>query len=186
MKNFAILSSHNGSGFEALYNGLHGKEIDIKLVISNNTDAGVLQKAQNKNLPHYIVNAKRFENPDEEIYRLLKEANCEYIFLSGYMKKVSDKLLSEFKVVNSHPSLLPNYGGKGMYGRLVHEAVVANNERISGVTIHQVDENYDEGPIILQKELQVAQGESVDSLEERVKELEKTAIVEGVSLFIKQ
>ena len=180
MKKLGILASHNGSGFNAIYKAILEKELDIQitLVVSNNTNAVVLQNAQKHSLNNFLVNSKTDENPDEKIYSLLKEHECEYIFLSGYMKKLSSKIINEFKVLNSHPSLLPKYGGSGMYGKFVHQAVIKNAEKESGVTIHEVCEEYDEGKILLQKKLTLSQGESVDSLELKIKQLERTAIVE--------
>ena len=181
MRKLGILTSHNGSGFNAIYNAILEQELDmnITLVISNNTNAVALQNAQKYNLNNFLVNSKTDENPDEKIYSLLKEYECEYIFLSGYMKKLSLKLINEFNIINSHPSLLPKYGGSGMYGRYVHEAVMKNEERESGVTIHKVSEEYDEGEILLQKKMTISQGETVDSLELKIKQLERIAIVEA-------
>ena len=182
MKNIGILASHNGSGFEAIYKAISEDKLNIKvnLVISNNTDAVVLQSAQKYNLNNFLVNSKTAKDPDEKIYLLLKEYDCEYIFLSGYMKKLSSKIINNFKILNSHPSLLPKYGGTGMYGKFVHEAVIQNREQESGVTIHEVSEEYDEGKILLQKKLTLSKDESVNSLEAKIKELEKSAIVEAL------
>ncbi len=182
MKNLAILASHNGSGFDAIYKAIQEKKLscNIALVISNNTHAKVLQKAKDAALKNHLVNTKHYENPDEKIYELLKQNDIEYIFLSGYMKKLSVKITQNFQVINSHPSLLPQYGGVGMYGRYVHEAVIANKEHKSGVTLHYVDEVYDSGEIILQKELQLSRDETVDSLEKKIKQLEASTIVEGL------
>ena len=180
MKNIGILASHNGSGFEAIHKAILENELDINisLVISNNTNAVVLQNAKKYNLTNFLVNSKTDENPDEKIYALLKEYKCDYLFLSGYMKKLSSDIINSFKVLNSHPSLLPKYGGIGMYGRFVHEAVIINRELESGVTIHEVSEEYDEGKILLQNRLILSENESVDSLEAKIKNLEKSAIVE--------
>lgn len=187
MRNVAILASHNGSGFDALYNAQLAKilDININLVISNNTNAVVLQNATQRKIDNFLINTQTQKNPDEAIYSLLKEYKCEFIFLSGYMKKLSPKITQDFKVLNSHPALLPKYGGAGMYGRLVHEAVIQNKERMSGVTIHEVNEEYDEGKIILQKELLLASHESVESLESKIKELESLAIVEAFAKCLK-
>ena len=187
MTNIAILASHNGSGFNALYKAkiYDGFDIDIKLIISNNTNAKVLENATRYGVDNYLVNSKTHKNPDEKIYELLKEYKCEYVFLSGYMKKLSPLLTKNFKIINSHPSLLPKHGGAGMYGRFVHEAVIENKEEKSGVTIHEVNEVYDSGKIILQKELLLNENETVDSLEQRVKDLEQIAIVEGVRACLK-
>jgi len=182
MKNIGILASYNGSGFNAIQNACIENRLDaqITLVISNNTDAVALQNAQKYNINNFLVNGKTDENPDEKIYTLLKEHNCEYIFLSGYMKKLSSKIINDFKVINSHPSLLPKYGGKGMYGRHVHNAVINNKESISGVTVHEVNEEYDEGKILLQKQLRLSEGETPQTLETKIKELEIIAIVEAL------
>lgn len=186
MTNIAILASHNGSGFSALYDAKSNNilDINIPLVVSNNTNAGVLEKANSFNIENHIVNGKLYENPDKAIYELLKEKDCKYIFLSGYMKKISSLLTDNFKIINCHPSLLPSYGGVGMYGRYVHEAVIANKERYSGVTIHYVNENYDEGEIILQKSIEILSGDSAESLEIKIKELEQKAIVEAFAKLL--
>ncbi|MEA2017337.1 MAG: formyltransferase family protein [Campylobacterota bacterium] len=188
MTKIAILASHNGSGFDTLYNAYKNKLLDIEivLVISNNQNAKVLQKAQDVNIKNIIVNNKLCENTDETIHNLLKENRCDIVFLSGYMKKISSILTDNFKIINSHPSLLPLYGGSGMYGIYVHEAVISNCETISGVTIHEVNENYDEGKIIVQQSLELDSKESVHSLEKRIKELEKTVIVDGFKKVLSQ
>ena len=187
MANFAILASHNGSGFDAIYEALKSKSLDIniKIVISNNTNATVLQKAEKYKIPNALVNTKTAKNPDEKIFELLKEAQCEYIFLSGYMKKLSSKITENFKVINSHPSLLPHYGGTGMYGRFVHEAVIRDKQKVSGVTIHEVNAIYDEGEIIHQESLKLTKNETVESLELKIKELEKETIINGLKICLK-
>jgi phosphoribosylglycinamide formyltransferase 1 len=185
-KRIGILASYNGSGFETIQKAINEKKLDAKIVvvISNNTNAGVLEKAESYNIPNFIINDKRYpgQNIDDKCARLLKDFQCDYIFLSGFMKKIESSLLTTFpnKIINTHPALLPSiYGGKGMYGRFVHEAIINNGEKKSGVTIHYVNEVYDEGEIILTKELEIASNETVDSLENRIKELEKVAIVEA-------
>lgn len=113
----AVLASHNGSGFNALYEAVVKKELNIELVlvISNNQNASVLQSASDYGIDNFIVNSKTDANPDEKIALLLKEYGCDYLFLSGYMKKLSSDLTREFNIINSHPALLPRYGGEGMY-----------------------------------------------------------------------
>lgn len=186
MKKIGILASYNGSGFETIQKAIMAGKLDAKVVvvITNNTNAGVLQKAESYDIPYFIINDKRYpeQNIDDKIARLLVEFGCDYIFLSGFMKKIESSLLSAYpnKIINTHPALLPSiYGGKGMYGRFVHEAIIRNGEKKSGVTIHYVNEVYDEGEIILKKELNLEEGETVDSLEAKIKELETEAIVEA-------
>jgi len=187
MAKIAILASHNGSGFSALYEAVQKQEIDIEivLVISNNSNAAVLQNATYYGIKNFVVNSKTDTNPDEKIEELLREHNCKYVFLSGYMKKVSGNITKNFQVINSHPALLPKYGGLGMYGRFVHEAVIQNGEIMSGITIHEVDDEYDSGKIILQKKLKLSKDESVDSLENKIKKLEQSAIVEAFKKYLK-
>lgn len=186
MTKIGILASYNGSGFETIQKAINEKILDAKVVvvITNNSNAGVLEKAESYDIPHFIINDKRYpgQDIDDKISRLLLEFGCDYIFLSGYMKKIESKLLNAFpnKIINTHPAILPSqYGGKGMYGKFVHEAIIENKEKKSGVTIHYVNEVYDEGEKILVKELLLDENETVDSLENRIKELEKEAIVEA-------
>jgi len=191
MKRIGILSSHNGSGFDTILEACENKILDaqVVLVISNNQNAKVLEKASNKDIPNFVINAKKYpnENLDEKITNLMLEFKIDYIFLSGYMKKIEKNLLKNFpnKIINSHPALLPKFGGSGMYGRFVHEAVIESKETKSGCTIHYVNENYDEGEYILQKSITLLQDEKVETLEEKIKELEKTAVVEAFLKLIK-
>jgi len=187
MKNIAIFASHNGSSFDTLYEASINNilPINIALVISNNTNANILQKAHKLNIKNYIINDKLFENIDDEIYNLLIKYDCEYIFLAGYMKKISSLICENFKVLNSHPALLPSYGGAGMYGKYVHEAVIQNNETTSGVTIHEVNENYDEGAIIYQESLEVLKSDTAITLEKKIKDLEKNAVIKGFEICLK-
>ncbi|MCT7627974.1 phosphoribosylglycinamide formyltransferase [Aliarcobacter butzleri] len=186
MTKIGILASYNGSGFETIQKAIENKILNAKVVvvITNNTNAGVLEKAESYDIPYFIINDKIYpgQDIDDKITRLLLEFGCDYIFLSGYMKKIESKLLKAYpnKIINTHPAILPSiYGGVGMYGRFVHEAVIKNSEKESGVTIHFVNEVYDEGEKILVKKLKLEENETVDTLEEKIKNLEKEAIVEA-------
>lgn len=189
LKRIGILSSHNGSGFLSLQEAIEKKELKAQVVcvISNNTNANVLKSASERDIPNFIVNSKKYPDVDldEKITELFKEFQVDYIFLSGYMKKLEKKLLNDFKnkIINSHPALLPKFGGQGMYGTFVHEAVINGNEEKSGCTIHYVDEEYDEGEYILQKEIILSADETVESLENKIKELESLAIVEAFKIL---
>lgn len=187
MKKIAVFASHNGSGLDTLYEASQNGtlQIEIVLVISNNTNALALEKAKHYKIDNFIINDNNTPNPHAKMQELLHQYECEYIFLSGYMKKLSSDITRQFKVINSHPSLLPKYGGVGMYGRFVHEAVIRNFEEISGVTVHEVNENYDEGKILFQKSLKLCADETVDSLENKIKSLEQETIIEGFKLCLK-
>lgn len=186
MINIAILSSHNGSGFDAIYEAITNNILDahISMIISNNSNANVLKKAKEHKVSTHLVNKKTDENPNQKIYDLLIESKCDIVFLSGYMKKLPPEITNKFTILNSHPSLLPKYGGAGMYGRFIHEAVIENAETVSGVTIHTVNEIYDDGKIILQKSLTIEENETIQSLETKIKNLEKTTIIEAIKKFL--
>ena len=186
MKKIGILASYNGSGFETIQKAIEDGILDAKVevIITNNSNAGVLEKASKYGIKSFVINKNLFpnENLDLKIAQTIKEFECDYIFLSGYMKKIEENLLKTFpnKIINTHPAILPSiYGGAGMYGSFVHEAVIKNGEKKSGVTIHYVNENYDEGEKILIKELELSSNETAKTLENRIKELEKVAIVEA-------
>jgi len=191
MKKIGILSSHNGSGYVTLDDACKEKKLkaEIAIVISNNSDAHVLKIAEDRNTPNFVINKNLFpnDNLDEKITKLLVEYKCDYIFLSGYMKKLESVLIKTFenKIINSHPALLPKFGGKGMYGRFVHEKVIEACEKVSGVTIHFVNEEYDKGEFILQKSLHIKENCSVDELEKNIKYLESLSIVEAFQKLIK-
>lgn len=186
MKKIGILASYNGSGFETIQQAIQDDILDAEVcvIITNNSNAKVLEKAKQYGIKSFVINSKKYpdEDLDLKITLILKEFSCNYIFLSGYMKKIEKNLLKQFnkRIINTHPAILPSiYGGKGMYGSFVHEAVVKNKEKKSGVTIHFIDENYDEGEIILIKELELNKDETAKTLELRIKELEKIAIIEA-------
>lgn len=185
MQRIGILSSHNGSGFDTIQKACEEKKLNaqIVLVISNNTNAKVLEKAEKNNVPNFIINSKKYpnENLDKKITNLMKEFKVDYIFLSGYMKKIEENLIKGFenRIINSHPALLPKFGGKGMYGSFVHKAVINAKEKESGCTIHFVNENYDEGEYILQNKILLEENETLETLENKIKELESLTIIQA-------
>ncbi|MGJ0341495.1 phosphoribosylglycinamide formyltransferase [Aliarcobacter cryaerophilus] len=192
-KKIGILASYNGSGFETIQKAIEDGILDanVCVIITNNSTAGVIEKAKKYGIDSFVINSKLFpnENLDLKITNILKDYECDYIFLSGYMKKIEDNMLKTFpnKIINTHPAILPSiYGGAGMYGHFVHEAVVKNGEKKSGVTIHYVNENYDEGEKILIKELELSSNETAKTLENRIKELEKIAIVEAFKKVLEE
>lgn len=190
VKKIGILSSHNGSGYLTIDKACKEGKLNAKvaIVISNNSNANVLNTAKQRGTNTYIVNDKLFphENLDLKITDLLVKYECDYIFLSGFMKKIEKNLISKFKnkIINSHPALLPKFGGKGMYGRFVHEKVIKAKEKESGVTLHFVNEEYDKGEFILQKSIKIEDGCTVDELENTIKKLESLAIVEAFQKLI--
>jgi len=176
MKNLAFFASHNGSNFQAIVkNCLNGNiNANPKLLISNNSDSGAMKFASENNIKTYHISDKTSENPDKEILNVLLDNQIYLVILAGYMKKIPSEVIKLFpnKILNIHPSLLPKYGGKGMYGINVHKAVIEAGELFSGLTIHYVTENYDEGEYILQHTIKVNKDETAESLQKRILEFE--------------
>jgi len=153
------------------------------VVISNNSDSMALQRARTEGIPAYHLSGKTHPDPEEldrAILEVLRGHGVNLVIPAGYMKKLGAEVLREYRgrVLNIHPGLLPKFGGKGMYGQLVHEAVLASGDRVTGVTIHVVDEEYDHGPIIAQCEVPVLENDTVESLSERVLRREHEFFVE--------
>lgn len=143
------------------------------VVISNNGDSRALERAKSEGIPGYYLSGKTHPDPDDldkAILDTLIRHKVDIVALAGYMKKLGPKTLSYFRgrILNIHPALLPKYGGKGMYGIHVHEAVLAAGEKESGVTVHLVDEEYDRGPILAQVRVPVMPDDTPETLAERV------------------
>lgn len=174
-----FLASHNGSNMQAIIDAIKRGELDATpvVVISNNSNAYALERARNEGIPAYHISSKHYPNEeelDQAILDTLIKHNANIVCLAGYMKKVGAKVLNHFKnrVLNIHPALLPKFGGKGMYGRFVHEAVLKAREKQSGCTVHLVDEHYDHGRILGQKVVPVYPDDTVETLAARVLEQE--------------
>ena len=175
MLNAAIFASGEGTNAENLI--LHFKNdtrIKIKLVITNRDDAGVVQRAEAQKKTVQIISKEALNNYTEQIIEFLNGEKIDLIILAGFLLKIPEKLVKAFpdKIVNIHPSLLPKHGGKGMYGIKVHEAVIANKETESGITVHFVNEEYDKGKIILQERCLVTSNDTPQSLSKKIHDLE--------------
>ena len=173
-KNIAIFASGSGTNAENIARYFQKNEnISVSFVLSNKADAFVLERAKNLNIPTVVFTKKEMEETDE-ILQILKEYEVDFIVLAGFLLKIPPYLVEIFpnRIINIHPALLPKYGGKGMYGRFVHEAVVANKEKESGISIHFVNEHYDEGAIIFQAKCAVSPIETPDDVAQKIHELE--------------
>ena len=148
-------------------------KIIVSLIVSNNPAAGVLKIAAKENIPSLIIEKEKFFR-DNGYLDKLKEKNIDLIVLAGFLWKLPSALIQAYpnRIINIHPALLPRHGGKGMYGNNVHAAVIAANEKESGITIHYVDGHYDNGDIILQVKCPVLAGDTPDSLAQRIHKLE--------------
>ena len=146
---------------------------DVVLVISNKTDALAVEKAQNKGVKTVVFNNESFKKNGVVLDYLMSQS-VDFIVLAGFLIKISNDIIRAYpnKIVNLHPSLLPKYGGKGMYGKRVHRAVIEAQESESGISIHFVNKEYDEGAIIFQAKVSVEKGDSVEVLTKKIQKLE--------------
>ncbi|MDO5760181.1 MAG: phosphoribosylglycinamide formyltransferase [Bacteroidota bacterium] len=175
MKNIVLFASGNGSNVQQITEYFRGsKEVNVACVVVNRKNIYVIERAKNLGLECYYFNREDFYNSDK-VLNLLKEKQADYIILAGFLWLVPKNILSEYerKIINIHPALLPKYGGKGMYGHNVHEAVIENKEQESGITIHFVNQEYDKGDIIFQAKCEITQQDNAESLAEKIHILEK-------------
>lgn len=186
-----LLASHRGSGVQAVVEACTSGRLAavLSVVISNNADAEVLTRARRHGIPSCHLSGATHPDParlDGAILDALVSHDVELVVLAGYLKKLGPQTLRHFagRVLNIHPALLPKFGGQGMYGRRVHEAVLAAGERETGVTIHLADDEYDHGRIVAQCRVPVLPGDTVESLAGRVLELEHTFLVETLAAIV--
>ncbi len=185
-----VLASGRGSNFEAMLKNIQQKKLDasIQVVISNKASAGVLEIARENNIPAVYISKKKFPEQtafDEQLLSVLKNHQVNFVVLAGYLKMLSPIVVRHFKnrILNIHPALLPSFGGKGMYGRHVHQAVLDYGCKVSGVTVHLVDEEYDTGAPVLQRCVPVIEGDAADDLAARILKEEHKIFSEALQLF---
>lgn len=186
--NIAVFASHGGSDLQAILDGCKNRKIKAQVVavISNNEGSMALKRAEKAGVPAYHLSAKKCGTEEALAVELLKVLNdhaVDMIFLAGYMRMLHQTVLEKYnnRVFNIHPALLPKYGGKGMYGMYVHEAVIAAGEKESGITIHRVNAAYDDGEIVAQTTVPVLPEDDASALAARVLEREHSFLVEVVS-----
>jgi phosphoribosylglycinamide formyltransferase-1 len=175
MKNLAIFASGEGTNAENLINYFKDdSRVKIKLIITNNEKAGVIARAEKYRKNVQIISKKALETYTDQIIEFLKIEKIDLLVLAGFLLKIPVPLINAFpnKIINIHPSLLPKFGGKGMYGHHVHEAVLAAGEKTSGITVHFVNEEYDKGKVILQLTCAIDENETADSLSAKIRKLE--------------
>lgn len=170
----AAFASGTGTNVEKLIESEHNNTaFTLALVVTNKSSAPVVKLAENHKIPVLVLEKKDLENPDR-LLQVLSEQKIDAIVLAGYLKKIHLELIDAYpdRIFNIHPSLLPKYGGKGMYGKLVHEAVIKASEALSGITIHLVNEEYDQGRILFQEEIALSANETPESLSKKIQQLE--------------
>ncbi|MBI4726377.1 phosphoribosylglycinamide formyltransferase [candidate division TA06 bacterium] len=186
----ACLVSGGGTNLQAIIDNIEaGKlEAEIAAVISNVPGVGALERAKRHGLPWFVVNNKDFatrELFDRELASIIDRQEAKLVCLCGFMRVLTPEFVDHYKnrIINIHPALLPDFGGKGFYGHKVHEAVLASGIKESGCTVHFVDKEVDHGPIILQRTVEVLPGDTPDTLAERVLQEEHKAYSQAIELF---
>lgn len=172
----AIFGSGNGTNAQRIIEYFGSSTmIETTCVVYNKRDAFIAKRADKLGVEAHYFSKKDFYETDS-VVRYLQEKQIDYIVLAGFLLLVPENLLSIYsgKIVNIHPALLPKYGGKGMYGEKVHESVIANHEKESGITIHEIDENYDRGTTLFQARCEVESNDTADSLAQKIHILEHT------------
>jgi phosphoribosylglycinamide formyltransferase-1 len=185
-----VLASGSGSNLQALIDAATCESFNgrIELVITDRMNAYALQRAENHGITALCINRKSYSNKadfDMHLINILDEVQPDLIILAGYLSILSPDLTHKYqgRIINIHPSLLPAFGGKGFYGEKVHKAVIESGAKISGATVHFVDENTDTGPIILQQSVEVLENDTPEALAKRVLSVEHSLIVKAATLF---
>jgi phosphoribosylglycinamide formyltransferase-1 len=194
MLKIAVFGSGRGSNFEAILRAIDDGRIpgtQICLVLSNNSGAGILDVARAHSLPAVHLSQKQFATEEQFADALvdrLRTAGVGLVVLAGYMKRIPLRVVSAYRhrIINIHPALLPKFGGQGMYGLRVHEAVIASGDTLSGATVHFVDEEYDNGSVILQKTVPVYPHDTPESLAARVLQVEHELYPEVIRQIARQ
>ncbi|HET6513390.1 MAG TPA: phosphoribosylglycinamide formyltransferase [Candidatus Kapabacteria bacterium] len=187
----AVLASGQGTNLQNILQKISSGElngVELALVVSNNSASGAISVAEAADIPVAHISAVRQgsqQAADSELLRVLKAHSIDLIVLAGYMKKIPSEVTREFsgRIINVHPALLPKFGGAGMYGIKVHEAVIEGREKESGATAHLVTDEYDEGPVILQERCEVLPTDTPESLSQRVREVEFDLLPKAIQLI---
>ena len=187
MHSLIIFASGRGSNAQAIFDYFKKNGgAKVSLIVSNKADAGVLDIAKNEHIPFLIIDKHTIN--EALLVKQLIDSNPSLIILAGFLWKVPDAVLNAFpgRIINIHPALLPKYGGKGMYGHHVHEAVIASGAKYSGATVHLVTPDTDVGPIILQGVVAVADTDTPESLAAKVLQIEHRILPQAIQLVLEQ
>ena len=187
-KKLAIFASGSGSNTKNICNYFaESSDIKVVLICTNRQDALVVKRANKLNIPVYIFSKSELNN-FVDLHKKLQNIEVDVIILAGFLLKLPAIMVDSYpnRIINIHPSLLPKYGGKGMYGSNIHRAVIKNKELESGISIHFVNQNYDEGKIILQKKCSISANESVETLMHKIHKLEHNYFPVAIEKTIKK
>lgn len=188
VRKLAVLASGSGTTLQAVINAIESGELEarVEIVISDNPGAFALERAAAAKSKTYVLTGITAEERDQELYQVLKKADVDLVLLLGYLKLVGPKTVNGFTIINTHPSLIPKYCGKGMHGMYVHEAVVENGESESGVTLHFVNTKYDDGKIIYQTRVPVYPEDDANAVSARVQRAEKAQLISALIDFTEE
>ena len=183
--NLAVFVSGGGTNLQTIIDAINSSvlpNINIELVVADR-NCYAIERAKSNNIKQAVFNRKEINH--DAIYSLLIENNISHIVLAGYLSIIDVAICKNWKnkIINIHPSLLPKYGGKGMYGEKVHEAVVANKDSFSGATVHFVTEGIDEGEIVVQKQIALSENETVVSLQQKVLKVEHEILIDSLKIL---
>lgn len=188
--NIGVLISGGGTNLQALIDGTKNNTIrgNIRLVISNREDAYGLERARKNGIEAIYLDPGEYKDDRNYNLKLIEEfkaRNIDLVVLAGYLRVLSEEFIDEYrmKIINIHPSLIPSFSGKGYYGENVHRAALERGVKLSGATLHFVDEGTDTGPIIIQKSLELEDDETIESLAGKILKIEHEILVQGVSLY---
>ena len=192
MKKLAVLASGSGTNLQAIIDSIKSnnlKDTVISVVISNKKGAYALQRAKDEGITNTFVNPKDFKSNndyDKKLIEIIKNHNVNLIVLAGYLRILTEDFINAFpnKIINIHPALLPNFGGKDMYGEKVHKAVLESGVKESGCTVHFVTKDIDAGPIIIQRRVPVLPGDTIESLSKRVLKEEHALLIEAIAKIL--
>lgn len=182
----AVFVSGGGTNLENIINYFSADEqVEVSMVVSNKADAYALQRAKNHGIPNVVISRKQFAEDEAMVMAAVKD--CDFIILAGFLVKVPDYLIDAYpkRIINIHPALLPKYGGKGMYGHHIHEAVKAAGEKETGITIHFVNNELDAGEHIAQFKVTLSDEDTADTIAAKIHELEQAHFPKVIESVIK-
>lgn len=182
----AVFVSGGGTNLENIINYFSADEqVEVSMVVSNKADAYALQRAKNHGIPNAVISRKQFAEDEATVMAAVKD--CDFIILAGFLVKVPDYLIDAYpkRIINIHPALLPKYGGKGMYGHHIHEAVKAAGEKETGITIHFVNNELDAGEHIAQFKVTLSDEDTADTIAAKIHELEQAHFPKVIESVIK-
>lgn len=193
MKHIVVFASGSGTNFQAIIDAVESGKIDAKItgLVTNKNNIQAIERARNHDIRVRVLSPNEFDSHVHYARELLKQLDSwetDLVALAGYIAKIPDEVIDAYRgrIINIHPSLLPKYGGKGYYGMRVHRAVIENEEKESGCTVHYVTEEYDAGPVIAQAKVPVYPGDNAETLAERVLEQEHRLYPEVIGQIIEQ